>query len=200
MLRNTLRELVWGFIHTKDLPRVVFTIILYISHLQRRSNKNSKRIFSLEEENALVDFFLTFRHKSRLLRRINVGRLRKKQKKLIGQIVYSETLWKQIFGILTFAQAVVLLRRSWRLKQRQPVVFKGREGVFYKWRRGPNQGFNRHHMDPKSRGGKASLRNLLRLRVPRHNAFHLMFKTATWEEVICIIEEWAQTSQEAVAT
>ena len=42
---------------------------------------------------------------------------------------------------------------------------------------------NRHHLTPKSRGGKGGSDNLLRIQIPRHVALHRRFKNMTIEEI-----------------
>jgi len=43
---------------------------------------------------------------------------------------------------------------------------------------------NRHHIKPKSRGGKATMQNLLLFDVAKHQEWHVMFGLMTIDEVI----------------
>lgn len=49
-------------------------------------------------------------------------------------------------------------------------------------------GRNRHHLIPKSRGGRNLLHNLLLIHVERHNAWHKMFGTLTLDEAITLLK------------
>jgi hypothetical protein len=50
-------------------------------------------------------------------------------------------------------------------------------------------GRNRHHfLLPKSRGGGMDFNNLLLIDIEKHEAWHRIFKNATAEEVLCLLE------------
>jgi hypothetical protein len=48
--------------------------------------------------------------------------------------------------------------------------------------------FNRHHITPKSRGGKNKKSNILRMDKNRHQAWHLLFNNLKLEEVIELLK------------
>lgn len=50
-----------------------------------------------------------------------------------------------------------------------------------KWKR--ERKFNKHHILPKSRKGKATPQNLITLDIRRHEAWHLLFGLMTFREV-----------------
>ncbi len=127
-----------------------------------------------------------------------------------------DSLWKQIFGDHTVAEAITLLQRIQRLKRRPIVYLKryvvladtswvcviGRRGVIWStvWGqtvfvrarkpRKKNPSINRHHMLPASRGGAAVASNLVYMRIARHCAWHKKFGLATWSEVIDGLSRW----------
>lgn len=55
--------------------------------------------------------------------------------------------------------------------------------------------FNKHHLTPRSRGGKKSSSNLLRLDVNRHRAWHLIFGNKTIYEIIRLLERVVKIKQ-----
>ena len=58
----------------------------------------------------------------------------------------------------------------------------------YNKRKGKS-GRNRHHfLLPRSRGGGMSLNNLLLIDIEKHNAWHTLFKNATAQEVLDLLE------------
>ena len=46
---------------------------------------------------------------------------------------------------------------------------------------------NRHHLTPRSRGGKSTESNLLEMDYSRHCAWHLLFKNLTLDEIIALL-------------
>lgn len=46
---------------------------------------------------------------------------------------------------------------------------------------------NKHHLTPKSRGGKDSRDNMLLIKVKKHNLLHKIFGNRTWEEIIQVM-------------
>ena len=48
-------------------------------------------------------------------------------------------------------------------------------------------GRNRHHMVPRSRGGRNTASNLLLLDVEKHAMLHKIFGNRTWEEIIQVM-------------
>ena len=49
---------------------------------------------------------------------------------------------------------------------------------------GQVQGTNHHHLTPKSRHGKSTPRNLLRIDIQKHRCWHTLFKNKNISEVI----------------
>jgi len=49
---------------------------------------------------------------------------------------------------------------------------------------------NKHHLTPKSRGGKKSKYNEAELDIYRHNAWHLLFHNLTLDEVIELLKRF----------
>ncbi len=73
------------------------------------------------------------------------------------------------------------LNRESRWRRDYPEAFRKKN------RRRPGQ--NRHHfLLPKSRGGDNSLNNLLWINIEKHEAWHRIFKNATAEEVLNLLE------------
>ena len=55
---------------------------------------------------------------------------------------------------------------------------------------------NRHHfLLPKSRGGGGSLNNLLLIDIEKHEAWHRLFKNATAQEVLDLLERVVRAKQ-----
>lgn len=50
------------------------------------------------------------------------------------------------------------------------------------------QGKTKHHLTPKSRGGKSTPRNLLILEIEKHACWHKLFGIRTLSEVIELLE------------
>lgn len=50
-----------------------------------------------------------------------------------------------------------------------------------------NRRYNRHHMRPKSRGGTKDPKNMLYMKIDRHDAWHLLFGNRTISEVIRLL-------------
>lgn len=48
-------------------------------------------------------------------------------------------------------------------------------------------GRDRHHLIPKSRGGKATPQNLLLISIVKHIGWHKLFGTMTFDEVIALL-------------
>jgi hypothetical protein len=46
---------------------------------------------------------------------------------------------------------------------------------------------NRHHLQPRSRGGNMSLNNLLVIDIERHQSWHQLFGNATAEEILNLL-------------
>lgn len=46
---------------------------------------------------------------------------------------------------------------------------------------------NQHHLKPRSRGGQSIESNLLHLDIRRHEAYHLLFKNLTLDEIIALL-------------
>lgn len=55
-------------------------------------------------------------------------------------------------------------------------------------RKGQVGGKNRHHLTPKSRGGKGKPNNLLRMDIQKHQCWHKIFGLKTLEEVIAELQ------------
>ena len=53
---------------------------------------------------------------------------------------------------------------------------------------GQAQGTNRHHLTPKSRHGKATPRNILRIDIQKHQCWHKIFGNQTLEETIAELQ------------
>lgn len=49
-------------------------------------------------------------------------------------------------------------------------------------------GRNRHHLVPRSRGGKKKLSNLLLMSIDRHDYWHKIFGNKTLDEVIALLQ------------
>jgi len=56
-----------------------------------------------------------------------------------------------------------------------------------KLKRRKKQGYNLHHLTPKSRGGKDAKENLLYIRESRHNLWHRLWGNRTLEEVVSLL-------------
>ena len=70
--------------------------------------------------------------------------------------------------------------------------------VKYQKRRKPRkfkQHRNKHHLIPKSRGGGGSLNNLLLIDIEKHEAWHRIFKNATAQEVLDLLERVVRAKQ-----
>ena len=50
-----------------------------------------------------------------------------------------------------------------------------------------HKGQNRHHLTPKSRGGKSTEANLIWIRIDRHRFWHAIFGNMTLDEVINLL-------------
>ena len=68
-------------------------------------------------------------------------------------------------------------------------------------RRQMNERRNRHHLIPRSRGGRDSYQNLLLIDMDRHEAWHRLWGNRTIEEVLCLLERVARAkaNQQKVA-
>ncbi len=53
-----------------------------------------------------------------------------------------------------------------------------KKGRRYQYR---SRKFNEHHIKPKCKGGDSSEKNLIRMDINRHDAFHLLFGNRTFE-------------------
>ena len=59
---------------------------------------------------------------------------------------------------------------------------------YYKHQFKDKAGFtNKHHLKPKSKGGKKCPENLLSIDVYRHQAWHLLFGNKTLDEIIDLL-------------
>ena len=54
---------------------------------------------------------------------------------------------------------------------------------------------NRHHLVPKSRGGKNEKRNLLTIDIKRHRAWHILWGNRTLDEVIALLQRLKQVKE-----
>lgn len=50
------------------------------------------------------------------------------------------------------------------------------------------KGQNRHHLRPKSRGGKRTKENILNIKIDRHHYWHKVFGNMTLDEVIELLQ------------
>ena len=53
---------------------------------------------------------------------------------------------------------------------------------------GQVQGTNHHHLTPKSRHGKSTPRNLLRIDIQKHRCWHKIFSNMDLDEVIQLLQ------------
>jgi len=53
---------------------------------------------------------------------------------------------------------------------------------------GQAQGINHHHLTPRSRHGKSTPRNLLRIDILKHRCWHTIFGNQTLEETIAELQ------------
>lgn len=47
--------------------------------------------------------------------------------------------------------------------------------------------FNKHHIKNRSRGGKTTPENLLRMDIERHNALHFLFGNLDFQEIASLL-------------
>ncbi len=65
---------------------------------------------------------------------------------------------------------------------------RNNKGGRMKRRRRHYRGRNRHHLVPRSKGGRNHVSNLLLMHIDRHEAWHRLFKLMTVEEVIKLLQ------------
>ena len=56
---------------------------------------------------------------------------------------------------------------------------------------------NKHHLKPKCRGGKATVNNLLNIKIEKHICWHQLFKNRTLKEVISLLKRLDRLKKEA---
>jgi len=92
--------------------------------------------------------------------------------------------WKTTLKLSTLGRSMGNHAKQKRKKRRA----KARSGLQTPKRKpselGKHRKRNRHHLIPKSRGGSKSKRNLLLMKIIRHNEWHKIFGLMTLDEVI----------------
>lgn len=125
---------------------------------------------------------------------------------LIHRTFAYDPSWYELFGFKEPEQVLKLLQRAERLKRLQgialahripePPPFLSQETRYLlrlSKKKVPRRNrIQKHHMVPVSRGGSNAKQNLLRLKAGRHAAWHDLFDTNTWQEVIASLSSIIQ--------
>ncbi len=110
--------------------------------------------------------------------------------KVISRLLDGAVL-KSIFGLTSVERALRVAIRIKRLKQRTPDAPPVMHSSFYFRCRHGFGGRNKHHLTPRSRRDQPysgdTPRNLLLIRVDRHDALHRECELRTWEEIIFLL-------------